>query len=130
MSKLASKGDSKALQFFATIKASNPLLAAEYDTYLNGGEGNAAGIRRADLKGIDTSILSNKQFGVAVSMSVKFKQGSGEATKFFAMQDEYAAKGSALGKKYIEVRDAVIALTEEELKAIVSPAAPAVVPAV
>jgi len=109
--RLAEKGDSKALQFFANIQMQNPALYEEYKKLIDVGDEKAGGVKRSSVK-VPTAILSAKQFQVAVSMGNKARKSVAEAVEFYGQQEVLAKQGSAVAQCYIAVRDEILARPE------------------
>jgi len=107
MAKAAEKGDSKALQFFANIAASNPSLSKEYDDLRKDGDVKRDSVRRSDIKA-DTALLTGNQFRIACTLANAARENVGEALRFFAAQEELAKNGNSVAKVYLAVRDEVL----------------------
>jgi hypothetical protein len=118
-------GCSRARQFFADVESKNPKLYEEYAAVLNGTAEGSVNIRRTAFK-TDTSLLSNKQFQVAVMMAQKAKDGIGEGINFFASQDEQAHRGIRTAKVYLAILDEYQNQTDEDRKAAIEQAIGAV----
>lgn len=102
--RLRAAGDQKAVAFFESIKANNPVLWKEYEALLNGSTETVGGIKRTDLR-TNTKALSTKQFTTAIRQAHAVIDGKDGAYGFFAAQEGPAEAGVATAKAYLGILD-------------------------